>query len=150
MSALTGIGRLVDDQDELTMSEVGLWVALSQTSAHLFDLDAGRVFRMPGFLAVEYLAVPGRDLRSIDVCRVGERGEWTMYPLGGKHVVGLTWHLSTEITRIARVDGLFRLGGDSMVSRAGESATGILVEAVALNDAGAVRRPRGAVGAEER
>jgi len=106
LGGLSGIGTLGEERSELSMNETGRWVALSQTSAHLFDLDARRVYRMPGFRVVEFVTDPGRGLRTLDVCKVGERGEWTMYPLEGQYLVDFAWHISTEIMKIARVDGL--------------------------------------------
>ena len=107
--ALTGLGILGEERTELTMGERGQWLALSQSSAHLFDLDARRVTRIPGFQAIEFVTDPGRSLRSLDVCKVGERGEWTMHPLEGDHLTQFAWHISTEIIRIARIDGLSRV-----------------------------------------
>jgi hypothetical protein len=107
---LLGTGTLGEERAELTMRETGQWIAISQTSAHLFDLDARRVYRMPGFHAVEYVTDPGRGLRTIDSCKVGERGQWTMYPLEGQYLVDFAWHISTEIVKIARVHGLSRTG----------------------------------------
>jgi len=106
LGALTGLSFLGEERTVLTMREHGQWLALSQTSAHLFDLDARRVIRVPGFQAVAFVTDPGRSLRSIDVCRVGELGEWTMHPLEGDHLTQFAWHISTEIVRIARVEGL--------------------------------------------
>jgi len=106
LGGLSGIGTLGEERTELSMKQTGRWIALSQTSAHLFDLDARRVYRMPGFHAVEFVTDPGRGLRTLDICKVGERGEWTMYPLEGQYLVDFAWHISTEIMKIARVDGL--------------------------------------------
>jgi hypothetical protein len=106
VDGLSGTGTLGEERAELTMKETGHWIAVSQTSAHLFDLDARRVYRMPGFCVVEFVTDPGRGLRTLDVCKVGERGEWTMYPLEGQYLVDFAWHISTEIVKIARVHGL--------------------------------------------
>jgi hypothetical protein len=106
LGGLSGIGTLGEERAELSMNETGHWIALSQTSAHLFDLDARRVYRMPGFRAIEFVTDPGRGLRTLDICKVGERGEWTMYPLEGQHLVDFAWHISTEIVKIARINGL--------------------------------------------
>jgi hypothetical protein len=110
---LLGTGTLGEERAELTMRETGHWIAISQTSAHLFDLDDRRVYRMPGFHAVEYVTDLGRGLRTIDVCKVGERGQWTMYPLEGQYLVEFAWHISTEIVKIARVHGLTRTDSHS-------------------------------------
>jgi len=110
--ALTGLGFLGflgEERTELTMGERGQWLALSLSSAHFFDLDARRVTRIPGFQAIEFVTDPGRSLRSLDVCRVGERGEWTMHPMDGDELTQFSWHISTCIVKIARVDGLTRI-----------------------------------------
>ena len=106
LGGLSGIGTLGEERAELSMKETGRWIALSQTSAHLFDLDARQVYRIPGFRAIEFVTDPGRGLRTLDICKVGERGEWTMYPLEGQHLVEFAWHISTEIAKITRIDGL--------------------------------------------
>jgi hypothetical protein len=103
---IVGTATLGEERAELSMRETGQWVALSETSAHLFDLDARRVYRMPGFRAVEFVTDTGRGLRTLDVCKVGELGEWTMYPLEGQHLIEFAWHISTKIVKIARVEGL--------------------------------------------
>ena len=109
LGGLSGTGTLGEERAELSMEETGHWIALSQTSAHLFDLDARRVYRMPGFRAIEFVTDSGRGLRTLDICKVGERGEWTMYPLEGQHLVEFAWHISTEIVKIAHVNGLSAL-----------------------------------------
>ena len=106
---LAGDGHLGEDRTELTLEQTGRWLVLSMTSAHFFDLDSRRVTRIPGFQAVEFVTDPGRSLRSIDVCKVGERGEWTMHPLDGDHLTQFSWHISTCIVKIARVDGLTKV-----------------------------------------
>jgi hypothetical protein len=106
VDGLLGTGTLGEERAELTMNETGHWIALSQTSAHLIDLDARRIYRMPGFRAIEYVTDAGRGLRTLDVLKVGERGQWTMYPLEGQYLVDFAWHISTEIVKIARVHGL--------------------------------------------
>ena len=108
LGTLSGTGNLGEERAELSMNESGQWIALSLTSAHLFDLDVRRVYRIPGFQAVEFVTDHGRGLRTLDVCRVGESGEWTMYPLESQHLVNFAWHVSTEIVKIARVEGLAR------------------------------------------
>jgi len=110
---LTGTGRLGEERTELTMQETGQWLALSATSAHFFDLDAPTVVRIPGFHAIEFITDGGRTLRSIDVCRVGEVGRWTMEPFPFERDLEYRWHISTPIVKIARVLGLKRILAES-------------------------------------
>ena len=105
---LTGTGRLGEELTELTMQETGQWLALSETSAHFFDLDAPSVVRIPGFHAIEFITDSGRTLRTIEICRVGEVGHWTMEPFPFEQDLAYRWHISTRIVKIARVLGLER------------------------------------------
>jgi len=103
---LNGIGRLGSERTELTMADTGQWLALSASSAHFFDLDAPSVTRIPGDGAVAFITDGGRTLRTIDVCRVGESGRWTMEPLPHQVDVEFAWHISTPIVKIVEVLGL--------------------------------------------
>ena len=108
-SKLTGTGRLGEELTELTMQDTGQWLALSETSAHFFDLDTPSVVRVPGFHAIEFVTDTGRPLRSIEMCRVGEAGHWTMEPFPFEQDLEYRWHISTRIVKIARVLGLERV-----------------------------------------
>jgi len=109
--ALIGSGQLGQDRDELTSAQVGQWLVLSRTSAHFFDLDAMLVTRIPGYEPIEMITDGGRELRSIEGCRVGESGLWTMEPMLGERDIEYRWHQSTEIVRIVEVLGLDQLPG---------------------------------------
>ncbi|MET4583753.1 hypothetical protein ABIE21_003284 [Conyzicola nivalis] len=108
LGKLTGTGRLGEDRSELTLKQRGQWLVLSATSAHFFDLDGRTVNRMPGRLAVAMITDEGRPIRTIESCRVGEVGYWTMEPFGHEYDLVLRWHQSTEIRRIVQVLGLER------------------------------------------
>jgi hypothetical protein len=110
---LTGTGQLGEQRSELTLEQTGQWLVLSLTSAHFFDLDEGLVTRIPGYLAIEMITDKGRPIRTIQSCRVGEVGVWTMEPFPGEDDLQYRWHQSTEIQGIFRVIGLERLPGQS-------------------------------------
>ena len=109
--ALVGDGHLGEDRTELTLEQTGQWVVLSLGSAHFFDLDLRLVTRIPGVLRAEFVTDTGRELRSLDSCRVGEVGLWTMEPFPHERDLDFRWHQSSFIQRIVRVVGLERLPG---------------------------------------
>lgn len=109
--ALAGDAHLGEDRAELTLEQSGQWLVLSMTSAHFFDLDLRLVSRIPGDVAIEFVTDRGRELRSLDSCRVGEVGAWTMEPLPHESDIEFRWHRSTFIQRIVRVIGLKELPG---------------------------------------
>jgi len=109
--ALAGGGHLGEDRTELTLEQTGQWLVFSLTSGHFFDLDRMLVTRIPGDLAVEFVTDRGRQLRSLDSCRVGEVGAWTMESLPYEVDLEFRWHRSSFIQRIVRVIGLDELPG---------------------------------------
>jgi len=109
--ALVGDGHLGEDRTELTLAQSGQWLVLSMRSAHFFDLDEGLVTRIPGDMAIEFITDKGRELRSLDSCRVGEVGAWTMEPLPHERDIEFRWHRSSFIQRIVCVTGLNELPG---------------------------------------
>ncbi|MBB5844919.1 hypothetical protein HD599_003242 [Conyzicola lurida] len=109
--ALIGGGDLGEDRTELTLEQAGQWLVLSLTSAHFFDLDLMLVARIPGNGAMDFVTDPGRELRTLDRCRVGDVGFWTMMPLPHEQDLEFRWHQSSLIQRIVRTIGLERLPG---------------------------------------
>jgi hypothetical protein len=109
--AFTGAGRLGEDRAELTLEQTGHWLVMSLTSDHFFDLDLRLVTRIPGSAAVEYVTDTGRGLRSLDSCRVGEVGIWTMETLPHERDLEFRWHRSSFIQRIVRLVGVGLLPG---------------------------------------
>lgn len=109
--ALARPGHLGEDRTELTLEQSGQWLVMSLTSAHFFDLDMRLVTRIPGIVATEYVTDAGRELRTLDSCRVGEIGRWTMEPLAHEGDLEFRWHQSSFIERIVRVVGVERLPG---------------------------------------
>ena len=81
----------------------GQWLVRSETSIHLFDMNTRRVGRIPGKVAPSFVTDHGRVLRTLDMCRVGECGRWTMEPPPGDYLNDFLWHTSTEILKIVRV-----------------------------------------------
>ncbi len=74
----------------------------TRDSRHRFDLDHGYVTRYPG--TSTYAGESdghARRLRSIERCRVGERGLWT-FP--GSYLINYEWHGSSVVQRIEPVD----------------------------------------------
>ena len=108
---LVGKGHLGEDRNELVFEQTGRWLVLSMTSAHFFDLDTKVVTRIPGDLAVEFVTDRGRGLRSLDRCRVGEVGAWTMEPLPHEGDLEFRWHRSSFVQRIVRLIGIKQLPG---------------------------------------
>jgi hypothetical protein len=91
-----------DSVTELTGNEGGVWQDFTVSSVHVFDLDAMTVTRIPGSSSVPTVNDRTRPIRSIDWCRVGERGEWTMHEDGRSRDVDYYWHVSSTISRISR------------------------------------------------
>ena len=91
-----------EEVTELTGQGSGCWQVITVQSEHRFDLDAGTVERMAGQDAL-ILHDDGRlrSLRSIERCRVGGRGHWTLYL--DNFLVEFEGHLSTDIVRIVRL-----------------------------------------------
>jgi hypothetical protein len=108
VGTMTGAGRLGAERTELTMNDTGQWLAISMSSAHFFDLDAPSVTRMPGVNAFEFVSDSGRALRTLEICRVGESGRWTMEPLPHERDLEFRWHISTPIVMIVQVLDLDR------------------------------------------
>jgi hypothetical protein len=67
----------------------------------VFDLDAGTRQRLPGPNTFAHPTDGPRPLREIKICRVGERGYWTMDP--GDYLYEHLWQHSSEVQRIERM-----------------------------------------------
>lgn len=98
----------VPDQDpathvtELTGSETGIWLVTTRDSTHIFDFNRGLVTREPG-----PYASPGPhdlpcEIRSINSCRVGDQGYWTMH--ANDWAIDYLWQYTSTIQRIERVE----------------------------------------------
>ncbi|MFF2276793.1 hypothetical protein [Agromyces sp. NPDC058126] len=95
---------------DLTVQTMGRWRVLSRDSTHLFDLDRHLWLRSPGPLAGDGLDQTTRRVRSIERCRVGERGYWTMP--GAGYLIDYSWHDSSVIRFIEPFEGHWPDMGD--------------------------------------
>ena len=91
-----------DELQELTGSETGRWRVFTRDSLHIFDFDAGTVTRIPGPKAWPGANDRPRPIRSIESCRVGDRGYWTMQTDGWSPSIDHWWHFTSAIQKIVR------------------------------------------------
>lgn len=85
---------------ELTIEDTGVWIVHTQGSIHIFDLDNKTVTRVPGEERTSSINDCTRPLRTLDVCRVGERGRWTM--ISDDPMTDHYWHVTSTIRAIQR------------------------------------------------
>ena len=83
---------------DLTTVSGGRWMLHTVGSRHLVDLDAGTIERIPGAQSHPTTSDAVHQIRTLDVCRIGERGRWTM--LGDPFGVDYYWHVSSPIRHI--------------------------------------------------
>ena len=102
MTASDGPIEPPEEVQELTGIESGRWRVFTQGSSHLFDFEAGTVTRIPGPTAWPGANDQPRPIRSIERCKVGERGYWTMKTDGWSPSVDYWWHSSSVIRKITR------------------------------------------------
>lgn len=93
----------VGEVDELTGSETGQWRVFTRDSIHVFDFDARTVKRVPGASAIPGGNDQPRLLRSIELCKVGQRGFWTMHTDAWSPTIDYVWHSSSVVRRIERL-----------------------------------------------
>lgn len=91
------------DVQELSGAEGGRWVVWTRDSSYLFDLDAGSVIRRPGPTARAGMHDRPRPLRSIEKCRVGSPGYWTMHAEQWSATFEFFWAHTTTIRSIERL-----------------------------------------------
>lgn len=88
--------------EALTGMDGGVWLITTETSTYVLDLDAGTVTRHPGPCASTTINDTKRRLRTLDRCRVGESGYWTMRGGGGYlSSVDFYWQTTSVIRSIA-------------------------------------------------
>ena len=87
---------------ELTGNEGGVWHVHTRDSIHIFDLDAWTVERKPGPHARIDPSDTPRRLRTVERCRVGGRGHWTME--SDDYLIDYYFHYTSVIQRIDRFD----------------------------------------------
>lgn len=90
---------------ELTGHEGGVWRVWTQGSSYVFDLDKQTVTRHPGPHSQPDMNETTRPIRTIDACRVGAAGRWTMKPEGGLlDPIDWYWQISTTIRKIEPIN----------------------------------------------
>ena len=87
--------------DELTGCEGGIWRVVTRGSSHILDLNAGTVTRIPGPGRPTSFNDRTRPLRTLEACRVGNAGRWSM--LSDDLMIDFYWHITSQIRRIDRV-----------------------------------------------
>lgn len=90
--------------DELTGDEGGVWRVTTLGSSHIVNLIQGTVTRLPGVGRSASINDVERPLRTLDACRVGEVGRWTM--MSDDSLVDFFWHRTSTIQRIELLTGL--------------------------------------------
>ena len=88
----------------LTGEERGVWCVTTLGSSHILNLDRGTVTRIPGRGRSVTFNDVERPLRSIEACRVGEVGRWTMTP--DNNLIDYYWHRTSTIQSIERLTGM--------------------------------------------
>lgn len=89
--------------EELQPGSTGVWRITTAGSTHVLDLVNGTVTRFPGPGSAPTVNDCTRPIRTLDTCRVGERGRWTMYPEEPSDV-DYYWHVTSVVRRIERMD----------------------------------------------
>lgn len=84
---------------ELTGVEGGVWRVTTQGSAHVLDFDAMTVIRIPGPGRPATFNDVIRPLRTLEACRVGDAGRWTMY--SDDESIEFFWHITSQIRSIS-------------------------------------------------
>lgn len=84
---------------ELTGIEGGVWLVTTAASSYTFDLVRMTVVRHAGPTATTSINDQVRPIRSIDCCRVGELGRWTMHAPPWS-TLDYFWQVSTTIVGI--------------------------------------------------
>ena len=86
--------------EDLKGNEGGRWRIWTQRSSYLVNLGAMTITRIPGPNFSSSINDCERPLRSLDKCRVGATGYWTMSAGADSDSVEYFWQFSTEIRRI--------------------------------------------------
>lgn len=90
--------------DELTGDEGGVWRVTTVGSSHIINLIRGTVTRIPGIGRSASINDVERPLRSLDACRVGEIGRWTM--MSDDFLTDYYWQRTLTVQRIELLAGL--------------------------------------------
>lgn len=90
--------------DELPANATGTWRIYTRDSCHVLRLDERTVTREPGPNTDGMFNDTALPLRSIDTCRVGERGRWTMHTTSWSDTVDWYWANTSVVQRIVKDD----------------------------------------------
>lgn len=96
--------ELMETVDELTGNEGGVWRVTTLGSSHIVNLMRGTVTRIPGVGRNASINDVERPLRTLDACKVGEVGRWTM--VADDYLTDYFWHRTSTVQRIERLTGL--------------------------------------------
>ena len=108
--------------DELTGTEGGVWRVTTLGSSHIVNLMRGTVTRIPGAGRESTFNDVERPLRTLDACKVGEVGRWTM--VSDDYLTDFYWHRTSTIQRIERLTGL----------ELGKANTEVMLQNIAASD----------------
>lgn len=118
---------LMNPVEEVKGNEGRRWRIWTQRTTYLVDLDAVTITRNPGPNSSPSINDCERPLRSLDKCRVGATGYWTMRAGTDADSVEYFWQFCTEIRRIEKLQGsrsVARIGTRRAVSPAAYSVDG--------------------------
>ena len=87
--------------EQLLLSSTGVWRITTVGSTHVLDLVRGTATRFPGPDAAPTINDCCRPLRTLDVCRIGERGRWTM--ISDDWSIDYYWQVTSIILGIQEV-----------------------------------------------
>ncbi|TFC99190.1 hypothetical protein E3T25_16115 [Cryobacterium sandaracinum] len=87
--------------EELLPNSTGVWRITTVGSTHVLDLVRGTVTRFPGPGAAPTINDCCRPLRTLDTCRIGERGRWTM--MSDEWSIEYYWQVTSTILSIQEV-----------------------------------------------
>ncbi|MDY7529219.1 MULTISPECIES: hypothetical protein [unclassified Cryobacterium] len=90
--------------DELTGDEGGILRVTTLGSTHIVNLMRGTITRIPGVGRSARINDVERPLRTLDACKVGEVGRWTM--ISDDYLTECYWHHTSTIQRIERLTGM--------------------------------------------
>ncbi|MGO4104678.1 hypothetical protein AB4Y63_12045 [Leifsonia sp. YAF41] len=98
------IEHSLETTDELPTGASGTWRVYTRDSCHVFNFEQGTVTREPGPNTYGMFNDQPLPLRSIDICRVGERGRWTMHTIGWSDDIDWYWVDTSVVREIVKDD----------------------------------------------
>ncbi|KQW06445.1 hypothetical protein ASC66_08130 [Leifsonia sp. Root4] len=94
----------MDTVEELTGDEDGVWRVTTVGSCHIINFQRRTVTRIRGVGRNPSINDRERPLRSIESCKVGEVGRWTMQ--SDDFFTAYFWHQTSTVQRIERLTGM--------------------------------------------